>query len=91
MKRWSLKHGPRPRGQVGPYPCSRTACPGYRRARATLAQAGGQRPEDIVEQEELDASREWLRHVEAGRIDRTAVSCLASWRSGEGAWCLFLR
>ena len=41
-----------------------------------FANAGGQhyrrerevRPEHIREQEEIDAAREWLRHVEAGRI-----------------------
>ena len=27
-----------------------------------------QRRDDVIEQEELDAAREWLRHVEAGRI-----------------------
>ena len=27
-----------------------------------------QRREDVIEQEEHDAAREWLRHVEAGRI-----------------------
>lgn len=29
---------------------------------------GEQRRESDVEQEEIDAAREWLRHVEAGRI-----------------------
>ena len=28
-----------------------------------------QRREGVVEDEEYDAAREWLRHVEAGRID----------------------
>ena len=55
MKRWSLRHGLRPPGQDGPWP-------------QPLAQAGEQRPESIIEQEQLDAAREWLRHVEAGRI-----------------------
>jgi hypothetical protein len=27
-------------------------------------------PEHVREQEEIDAAREWLRHVEAGRIGR---------------------
>ena len=33
-----------------------------------LALPGEQRPETCRERDELDAAREWLRHVEAGRI-----------------------
>ena len=55
MRRFKLKDGPRPHGQDGPWP-------------QPLAEAGEQRREGDVEQEELDAAREWLRHVEAGRI-----------------------
>jgi len=33
-----------------------------------LAQPGEQRREDVVEDEEHDAAREWLRHVEAGKF-----------------------
>ena len=55
MRRFKLKHGPRPHGQDGPWP-------------QPFAQAGEQRREGDVEEEELDAAREWLRHVEAGRI-----------------------
>jgi len=33
-----------------------------------LASPGEQRREGVVEDEEHDAAREWLRHVEAGRI-----------------------
>ena len=47
--------GPRPHGQDGPYP-------------QPLNQPGEQRHEGDVEKEEYDAAREWLRHVEAGRI-----------------------
>ena len=32
-----------------------------------LAQPGEQRREDDIEDEELRAARDWLRHVEAGR------------------------
>jgi len=34
-----------------------------------LAQSGEQRRGGDVEKEERDAAREWLRHVEAGRIN----------------------
>jgi hypothetical protein len=54
----TLKDGPRPSGQTGPHP-------------QPLAEPGEQRREDFMEQEELDAAREWLRHVEAGRIGDT--------------------
>ena len=47
--------GPRPHGQDGPYP-------------QPISEAGEQRREGDVEKEEYDAAREWLRHVEAGRI-----------------------
>ena len=40
-----------------------------------LAQPGEPGPEYCREQEELDAAREWLRHVEAGRI-RTEVTSI---------------
>lgn len=56
-RQFTLRDGPwrRPPGYTGPYP-------------QPLATAGEQRPEYCREQEELDAAREWLRHVEAGRI-----------------------
>jgi hypothetical protein len=62
MKTWTLKHGrraARPHGQDGAYP-------------QPLATPGEQRPEGVIEQEQLDAAREWLRHVEAGRIGRAS-------------------
>ena len=34
-----------------------------------LTEPGEQRREGDVEKEERDAAREWLRHVEAGRIN----------------------
>jgi hypothetical protein len=55
MRSWTLKHGRRPQGQDGP-------CP------QPLAQPGEQRQEGDVEEEEAEAARDWLRHVEAGRI-----------------------
>ena len=55
MRQFSLKHGPRPHGQAGPWP-------------QPLAQPGAQRREDEVADDELRAARDWLRHVEAGRI-----------------------
>jgi len=33
-----------------------------------LSSAGARQPEHFREQAEHDAAREWLRHVEAGRI-----------------------
>lgn len=53
MKSWTLKHRPERRPWHNRQPVS---------------EPGEQRPEGVVEQEELDAAREWLRHVEAGRI-----------------------
>jgi hypothetical protein len=55
IRSWAVKDGPRPRGQDGPWP-------------QPLNQPGEQRREGDVESEEYDAAREWLRHVEAGRI-----------------------
>jgi len=37
-----------------------------------LAQPGEQRREEEIEDEELRAARDWLRHVEAGRIGKFA-------------------
>lgn len=56
MKSWSLKDGPRRREWQNRQP---------------INEPGEQRPEGVIEQEQLDAAREWLRHVEAGRIGRT--------------------
>ena len=55
MRQFNQKDGPLPRRQDGPYP-------------QPLAGAGEQRRESDVTDDELRAAREWLRHVEAGRI-----------------------
>ena len=56
--------------------CIAAARPGDESTDASVRNTGQQTwrreaevvPEDVREQEEVDAAREWLRHVEAGRI-----------------------
>jgi hypothetical protein len=56
--------------------CSAAARPGDEATDASFGASGRQdwrreaevAPEHLREQQELDAAREWLRHVEAGRI-----------------------
>jgi hypothetical protein len=44
-----------------------------------------QRREGVVEDEEYDAAREWLRHVEAGRIGQALIAESGACRStGQG-------